>query len=86
MDVAGTGGATEDFTFIGGPQMRFAAEVGQDGIVAESSLPGGQVDDPASPHYDDLLPGWLRNETFPYYFRPSDVVEHTEDLTVIVPR
>lgn len=85
VDVAGTGGATEDFTFTGGPQMRFVAEVGEDGITAASSLPGGQVDASDSAHYDDLLPLWLRNETFPFYFKTSDVVAHTEELTVITP-
>ena len=42
-----------------------------------------EVDDPDSNHYDDLLPIWLRNETFPFRFKSSDVVDHTEDLTVI---
>lgn len=85
IDVAGTGGALEDFTYFAGPQMRFIADVGPDGIVGESSLPGGQIDDPESPHYDDLLPLWLRNETFPYYFKPQDVVAHTEELIVLEP-
>jgi acyl-homoserine lactone acylase PvdQ len=85
VDVAGTGSETEDFTFIGGPQMRFVAEVGKGGIVAENSLPGGQIDDPDSAHYGDLLPMWLRNETFPYYFEPDDVAAHAEDYFVIAP-
>ena len=85
VDVAGTGNAVSDFRYYGGPQMRFVAEVGADGIVGRSSLPGGQVDDPNSPHYDDLLPLWLRNETFPYYSKEADVVAHTEELIVLVP-
>jgi penicillin amidase len=85
VDVASAPGGA-DYTYVGGPQMRFVAEVGPDGIVSASSLPGGQIDDPASPHYDDLLPIWLRNETFPYYFKPEDVVAHTEELIALVPR
>jgi len=85
VDVAGTGNALTDFRYYAGPQMRLVAEVGSDGIVGRSSLPGGQVDDPESPHYDDLLPLWLRNETFPYYFKDTDVVAHTEELIVLVP-
>jgi penicillin amidase len=85
VDVAGTGNNQEDFRYYGGPQMRFVAEVGADGISGRSSLPGGQIDDPKSPHYDDLLPLWLRNETFPYYSKEADVVAHTEELIVLVP-
>ena len=33
-----------------------------------------------------LLPGCLRNETFPLRFKSSDVVDHAEDLTVISPK
>jgi hypothetical protein len=31
------------------------------------------------------LPLWLRNETFPYYFKAEDVVAHTEELIVLEP-
>lgn len=85
VDVAGTGMATDNFHFFAGPQMRFVAEVGKDGIVARSSLPGGQIDDPDDKHYQDLLPPYLRNESFPYYFKAEDVVAHTEELIVLVP-
>lgn len=85
VDVGGFGNAIDDFRYYAGPQMRFVAEVGKDGIVGRSSLPGGQIDDPDSPHYQDLLPLWLRNETFPYYFKEDDVVAHTEELIVLEP-
>lgn len=85
VDVGGTGNALTDFKYFAGPQMRFVAEVGPDGITGRSSLPGGQVDDPDSPHYRDLLDLWLRNETFPYYAKEADVVAHTEELIVLVP-
>ncbi len=84
VDVAGPISAT-NMHYTAGPQMRFVAEVGSNGIVARSSLPGGQIDDTNSPHYDDLLPLWLRNETFPLYFETEDVVAHTEELIVLSP-
>lgn len=86
VDVADPGEAIDQFHFFAGPQMRFVAEVGPNGIVAANSLPGGEIDDPQSKHYDDLLPLWLRNETFPYYFKPDDVVSHTEELIVLEPK
>lgn len=85
VDVASTGGNTTDFTYGGGPQMRFYAELSPDGVVSENSLPGGQVAQEDSPHRADLLPGWMRNETFPYYFTPEDVVAHTEELIALEP-
>jgi penicillin amidase len=85
VDVASSGSSVDSFIYRHGPQMRFAAELGPDGIVSQNSLPGGQVDLDDSPHKADLLPGWLRNETFPYYFTPEDVVAHTEELIVLEP-
>jgi acyl-homoserine lactone acylase PvdQ len=65
--------------------MRFYAILDPDGIQSGSSLPGGQIDDPDDPHYDDLLPGWLNNEAFEYHFTDDDVVAHTEELIVLEP-
>lgn len=86
VDVADSGDSVDAFHFFSGPQMRFVAEVGANGIVAANSLPGGEVEDPQSKHYADLLPLWLRNETFPYYFKPADVVAHAEELIVLKPQ
>ena len=40
---------------------------------AESSLAGGVSGVLGSPHYADLLPGWLANETFPLWTQPEDI-------------
>lgn len=85
VDVAGHGGSTTNFLFGSGPQMRFVAELRPDGIVSRNALPGGQSDDPDSPHYEDLLKMWLRNESFPYYFKPGDVAHHMETYELFEP-
>lgn len=85
VDVAGQGGSTTSFLYGSGPQMRFVAELRPDGIVSRNALPGGQSDDPESPHYEDLLKMWLRNESFPYYFKPEDVAQHMESYELFEP-
>jgi penicillin amidase len=86
VDVANAGRDAEgNYIYRAGPQMRFYAILDPDGIQSGSSLPGGQIDDPDDPHYDDLLPGWLNNEAFEYHFTDDDVVAHTEELIVLEP-
>ncbi|MEZ4374315.1 MAG: penicillin acylase family protein [Polyangiaceae bacterium] len=85
VDVAGQGGSTTNFIYGSGPQMRFVAELRPDGIVSRNALPGGQSDDPESKHYEDLLQMWLRNESFPYYFKPEDVALHMETYELFSP-
>ena len=46
------------------PSLRMAIDVGEWGN-SRFSLPGGQSGNPASPHYDDILPLWLRGEGVP---------------------
>jgi penicillin G amidase len=85
VDVANHGGNPKSFVYRSGPQMRFVAELLPDGIVSRNALPGGQSDDPESPHYEDLLKLWLRNESFPYYFRTEDVAAHIETYELFHP-
>ena len=43
-------------------------------------LPGGQSGDPFSPHYDDMVPLWLKGEGVPIAFSPIEVgfaAQHT---------
>ncbi|MDX1582595.1 MAG: penicillin acylase family protein [Thermoanaerobaculia bacterium] len=54
-----------DFMFGSGPVRRFVAEGHPDGIVAETSLPGGTSGTLGNPFYANLLPMWLTNEAFP---------------------
>ena len=46
------------------PSLRMAIDVGN-WENSRFSLPGGQSGNPASPHYDDILPLWLRGEGVP---------------------
>jgi penicillin amidase len=48
------------------------------------SLPGGQSGNPLSPHYDDLLPLWLRGDGVPIAWTEEEVRQatvHTLELT-----
>lgn len=85
VDVGSQRGVSTDFSFRAGPQMRFVAHLLPEGPVAVNSLPGGQSDDPQSPHYDDLLKMWLRNESFPYFFRLAEVLNNKEHYTRLEP-
>lgn len=53
-----------EFMFGSGPVQRFVGEGKADGIVAETSLPGGTAGTPGQ-FYVNLLPMWLTNEAFP---------------------
>jgi penicillin amidase len=37
------------------------------------TMPGGQSGDPFSPHYDDMLPLWLRGAGVPIAWSPERV-------------
>lgn len=58
-----------EFMFGSGPVRRFVAEGRTDGIVAETSLPGGTSGTLGSPFYANLLPMWLTNDAFPSVLR-----------------
>jgi penicillin amidase len=45
----------------------------------------GQSAQPESPHYDDLLPLWARDETFPLLFTRPRVEAATRDRLVLEP-
>ncbi|HET6664508.1 MAG TPA: penicillin acylase family protein, partial [Acidimicrobiales bacterium] len=53
-----------EFTFGGGPVRRFVGIAQPGRPYAETSLPGGASGLRGSPHYADLLPMWLTNETY----------------------
>ena len=58
-------GSVNGFMFGSGPVRRFVASESGDGITAETSLPGGTSGTLGNPHFMNLLPMWLTNETFP---------------------
>lgn len=75
-----------NYVQLGGPVMRMVTELDPAGVRSWNSLPGGQVHDRASPHYDDLVPGFMKNEAYAVPFAKADVRTNLETLTVIEPR
>jgi penicillin G amidase len=68
-----------------GASMRAVFDLGRrDGDLI--SLVPGQSGHPASPHYDDLLPGWLRGELVPLALERAHVEELAEARLRLVPR
>ena len=80
----GTAGGTR-FTYGAGPQQRLVVELGPDGPIARNALPGGESEDPDSPHHADEAEHWRRNEAPPIYFAEPDVVSHAETRTTFSP-
>lgn len=74
------------FPQFGGPVMRMVTELGPQGVKSWNALPGGQIHDPASPHYDDLVEGFYRNQAFAVPFEKAEVEASLESLTVALPR
>lgn len=60
--------STDGFFFTSGPSNRLVVELRPDHVRAESVWPGGVSAVPGNPHYVDLLPLWLTNETVPLPF------------------
>ncbi len=54
------------------PSLRMAIDVGR-WENSRFSLPGGQSGNPASPHYDDILPLWLRGEGVPIAWKADSI-------------
>ena len=49
------------------------------------SLPGGQSGNPLSPHYDDLLPLWLRGDGVPIAWTEDEVRQATVQTLELAP-
>ncbi len=79
------GDNADGFMFDHGAGMRFVSEPLQGCIGAVSSLPGGVSGVLGSPHYADLLPGWLSNEAFELLFKPNEVRKNAESVTLFAP-
>jgi len=60
----GSSGLAPERGFIqhAGPNVRFAAELGDSGVRWRAVLPGGESGFPGDPHYEDQIPAWLGNE------------------------
>ena len=67
-----------------GPSMRAVYDLGDpDGTLL--SLVPGQSGHPASPHYDDLAPGWLAGEYVPFATSRADVDALAEARLALLP-
>ena len=66
------------------PSLRMAIDVGEWGN-SRFSLPGGQSGNPVSPHYDDILPLWLRGEGVPIAWDPDAIRRSVVDELRLLP-
>ena len=73
VDAAGDTIDIGDYTYNHGPAIRFVAEMDPKGPHARNVIPGGEVLDPASPHYRDLMELYRKNQTFDLAFSEGDV-------------
>ncbi len=69
----------------GGPSQRLVVEMTADGPQPRNAIPGGQDEDPDSPHHADEAMIWLTNERPPLYFDQADVDAHVESTLRFVP-
>lgn len=76
---------TTNFSFTAGASQRLVVEMTPAGPVAVNALPGGQVEDAASPHHADEAELWRTNRQPPLYFERSDIDAHTESTLRFVP-
>jgi penicillin amidase len=78
--------ATGDgFMFTDGPNRRFVAQVRRGRLEAVTALPGGESGVIGSPHYVDLLPGWLTNEAFPLPTNKGRILHDATGIETFVP-
>ncbi len=78
VDVANHGADDDDYAYGGGPSIRFVAAMDPKGPVARNVLPGGEIFDTKSPHYNDLYKLWVKNQTVELAFNAADVVERAK--------
>lgn len=66
------------------PSLRMVLDIGN-WDRSLFSLPGGQSGNPLSPHYSDLLPGWLKGEGVPIPWSEEAVTGATVETLVLKP-
>ncbi len=84
ISQAGTTPLRPDGNALAIASMRMVVEVGS-WEDARFSMPGGQSGNPFSPHYDDLLPYWLRGEGVQIAWSPSAVEASTQHRLELLP-
>ncbi|HVV82750.1 MAG TPA: penicillin acylase family protein [Kofleriaceae bacterium] len=70
-------GAT-DFSYGSGASQRLVVEMTPTGPVPRNAIPGGQNEDPDSPHHADEAEHWRKNEQPPLYYEAADYEAHAE--------
>jgi penicillin amidase len=70
------------FDYHHGPTQRFVIEMDPNGPIAHNALPGGEIWDPASPHFADEAERWRRNQNRPVPFARADVIAAAESHLV----
>jgi penicillin amidase len=69
---------------VGGPSFRVVMDVGQWDNSRAVNTPG-QSGDPASPHYRDLAPLWLKGEYFPLLYTRQKIDAAAERRIELLP-
>jgi len=83
VDASHAGYGDTRFTFSSGPAIRNVYEL-LDTITYHGVIPGGQSENPSSPHYRDAMDLWVQNEAPLIPFTPSDVVAAKEKVVDFV--
>lgn len=87
VDECNPGFLDTRFTYSGGPAIRNVYEL-NDAISFNGVIPGGQVENPFLPHYDDEAMLWARNEAPPIAYTVEEVLgarERTVDFITLEP-
>ena len=64
---------TDPFKGVWGPVYRMVADLG-DPRRTRWQITTGQSGHPGSPHYDDMIDGWLNGRTNPAYLDDREIV------------
>ena len=67
---------TTSFSFGSGASQRLVVEMTPDGPRAFNAIPGGQVEDPDSPHHADEAELWRKNQQPALYVTRAEVEAH----------
>jgi penicillin G amidase len=74
-----------DFRQTGGASFRLVVDVGNWDNSRAVNYPG-QSGDPASPHYRDLAPLWLRGDYFPLLYTRDAIEKATQSRILLTPQ
>ncbi len=77
-------GPGPDFRQVSGASYRHIMDLSDWDRSVATSVPG-QSGDPASPHYDDLLPLWAEGRYFPLVYSRAAVVRETRERILLRP-